>query len=139
MMRAFRFNRRDYQWRQDGDRWELSTGGQCVARVAPDQVYPSMWRIALGGALSDIVNLSRAKDAAVVLADRAIENGRLRTASGPPMRFGANKRIARRASKQPSPSSFTSTAPQTIESAASGRLGLVDLKRAAAPRKGAPS
>jgi len=48
-----------------------------------------------------------------------------------------NKRIARRASKQPSPP--PSTAPPPIESTTSGRLGLADLKRAAAARKGAPS
>jgi hypothetical protein len=63
-------------------------------------------------------------------------DGRFRAADGSPMRFGANKRIARRASKQPSPSSFTSTAPPPIDSITSGRLGFSDLKRVAAARKG---
>jgi hypothetical protein len=63
-------------------------------------------------------------------------DGRFRAASGSPMRFGVHKRIATRASKQPSASSFTSTAPPPIDSTTSGRLGFTDLKRAAAARKG---
>jgi hypothetical protein len=29
--RPFRFNGRDYRWRQDGQRWELITGGHVSA------------------------------------------------------------------------------------------------------------
>ena len=39
--------------------------------MVPDAVYPDMWRVALtDGSLSDMTNLTRAKDAAVVMADR---------------------------------------------------------------------
>jgi hypothetical protein len=41
-----------------------------VGKVAPDAVYAGMWRIDLGdGALSDMVNLTRAKEAAAMRAD----------------------------------------------------------------------
>jgi hypothetical protein len=41
-----------------------------VDSVVPDAVYAGMWRIDLGdGALSDMVNLSRAKEAAAMRAD----------------------------------------------------------------------
>ena len=53
-------------WRTNGSRWELVTAGRVVAKVVPDAVYAGMWRIDLGdGALSDMVNLTRAKEAAV--------------------------------------------------------------------------
>ena len=40
-----------------------------VGKVAPDAVYAGMWRIDLGdGALSDMVNLTRAKEAAAMRA-----------------------------------------------------------------------
>jgi hypothetical protein len=63
-------DKRTYQWRTDGTRRELLTAGRAVATVEPDTTYAGMWRIVLGeGALSDMVNSSRAKDAAVRLAD----------------------------------------------------------------------
>jgi hypothetical protein len=41
-----------------------------VGKVVPDAVYAGMWRIDLGdGALSDMVNLTRAKEAAAMRAD----------------------------------------------------------------------
>jgi hypothetical protein len=86
MHRPFRFNRRIYGWKQSGDRWLLVTAGQIVARVVPDHVRPHMHRVALGdGFLSDMVNLARAKDAALSLADRAVETGRLSPHGGPPV------------------------------------------------------
>jgi hypothetical protein len=36
--------------------------------VEPDATYPGMWRIRHRGRLSDMVNLTRAKDAAITLA-----------------------------------------------------------------------
>ena len=42
-----------------------------LAKIVPDSCWPDMWRIAWpDGQLSDMVNLSRAKDAAAVLAER---------------------------------------------------------------------
>jgi hypothetical protein len=86
--RRFRFHRRTYEWRQTGQTWELTTAGQTVAQVVPDEKYPGMWRVDLGDdPLSDMVNLTRAKDAALSLADRAIETGRLSRPGGPPISF----------------------------------------------------
>ena len=56
---------RDAVWR--GDR--LFVRGRLVAKIVPDQQCPGMWRVQLpNGYLSDIVNRSRAKDAALTLA-----------------------------------------------------------------------
>ena len=42
-----------------------------IFRVVPDAVYAGMWRVVLpDGSLSDMANLTRAKDAAFVMADR---------------------------------------------------------------------
>jgi hypothetical protein len=62
------------------------TAGRVVALVAPDRHHAGMWRIDFGdGALSDMANLSRAKDAALHRADRAIENGRQTRSATPPI------------------------------------------------------
>lgn len=59
--------RRDLAWR----RCELFRHGQRapVALIEPDAAHPGMWRFRLlpDGPLSDMVNLSRARDAAVGL------------------------------------------------------------------------
>jgi hypothetical protein len=39
--------------------------------VRPDPVYPSMWRVHEGDRVSDMVNLVRAKDAAISWATRS--------------------------------------------------------------------
>lgn len=42
-----------------------------LARIIPDEIYPSMYRIHWpNGDISDMVNLTRAKDAAVLIARR---------------------------------------------------------------------
>jgi hypothetical protein len=41
--------------------------GRRVA-VEPDSKWPGMWRVRRGGSISDLVNLSRAKDAAIAIA-----------------------------------------------------------------------
>lgn len=58
-----------------------------VAEVVPDGKWPGMWRLRLlpDGNLSDMVNLSRAKDAAVVRAMGAV-NAKNRRADGGSMR-----------------------------------------------------
>jgi len=79
-------NIRTYHWRTEGNRSELLTAGRVVAKVMPDVTYPRMWRIDLGSdALSDMVNLSRARDAAVRLADARL-NVRKPRAVARPMR-----------------------------------------------------
>jgi hypothetical protein len=47
------------------------TNRTLLARVVPDSIYPNMWRIEWpDGSLSDIVNVARAKDAAIALCER---------------------------------------------------------------------
>jgi hypothetical protein len=43
-------------------------GGRIITRVVPDEKYSGMYRILADGKLSDMVNISRATDAAQVLA-----------------------------------------------------------------------
>jgi len=43
----------------------LKSGRHVVATIEPDSKWPGMWRVRCGGSLSDMVNLSRAKDAAI--------------------------------------------------------------------------
>jgi hypothetical protein len=56
---------RDAAWRGN----DLLFRRRLVASVDPDSKYPNMWRVRLpSGHVSDMVNLTRAKDAAVCLA-----------------------------------------------------------------------
>jgi hypothetical protein len=49
--------------------------GEVIAKVVPDKTYPGMYRILADGELSDMVNISRATDAAQSIA-RSILNKR---------------------------------------------------------------
>jgi hypothetical protein len=50
-----------------------------IASVVPDSVYAGMYRIRWSsGELSDMVNLSRAKDAALAIAERSVPSGNRR-------------------------------------------------------------
>ena len=59
-------------YRRDRLRWEgdsLLGSGRVVATVEADAEYPTLWRVRLpDGHLSDMVNRTRAKDAAETLA-----------------------------------------------------------------------
>ena len=61
-------SRRDFlNWYRDGEAHALRYGQRTtpVLHVVKDETYPTMWRIRLpDGSLSDMVNLTRAKDAA---------------------------------------------------------------------------
>jgi hypothetical protein len=72
--RPFQYRAHTYHWRTDGERWDLVTAGRVVAKVVPDEKYARMWRIDLGdGILSDMVNLPRAKDAAMRRVDAMLD------------------------------------------------------------------
>ena len=62
------YDRQDLIW--DGSQLRLlSNRGLVLATIEPDQSWPGMWRVRLpDGYLTDMVNLSRAKDAAASLA-----------------------------------------------------------------------
>ena len=65
------FGRNDLVW--DGLQLRLRTiGGPVMATVEGDAKWPGMWRVRLGGMLSDMANLSRAKDAAISIVLRGL-------------------------------------------------------------------
>jgi hypothetical protein len=61
---------------------KLYRGKRCMAEVVPDNAHSDMWRVRVGDELSDLVNLSRAKDAAccrvlgILNAGRSMPPGR---------------------------------------------------------------
>jgi hypothetical protein len=72
---SFRFHGAIHQWLPTADGLKLKRSGCVVAEVVPDERYPSMFRVnLLGRPISDMVNLSRAKDGALRLADHALQN-----------------------------------------------------------------
>ena len=62
------FGRQDLIW--DGSQLQLLSNRSLVrASIEPDQTKPGMWRVRLpDGHLTDMFNVSRAKDAAASLA-----------------------------------------------------------------------
>jgi hypothetical protein len=79
----FKFGRSFYEWRRTPDSWLLMQSRRVAAMLLPDPRFPSMFRIKLpNGSISDMVNLTRAKDAALSLAD-AMLDGRKRGFQAP--------------------------------------------------------
>ena len=66
------FGKRDLIWRRERDGTLVlcrARSSAILARIVADRVYPSMWRVKMpSGKLSDMTNLTRAKDAAMSLA-----------------------------------------------------------------------
>ena len=60
------------KWQRDGSSWLLLYGRRRMGRVVPDGQYPGMWRSLRSRGLSDMANLSWAKDAVVGAAIREI-------------------------------------------------------------------
>jgi hypothetical protein len=66
---AMRINSQRLTWVGD----ELVHGRRTLLRIERDGVYPEMWRVRLpDGSLTDMVNRTRAKDAAVSIAHRLL-------------------------------------------------------------------
>jgi hypothetical protein len=61
------YSRRDLAWCDHSLRLR-SPRGRMLATIEPDQTWPKMWRVRISGRLTDMVNLTRAKDAAACLA-----------------------------------------------------------------------
>jgi hypothetical protein len=79
----FKFNRSFYHWLLSRPNWVLMRSGAVVAEVVPDPKHPTMFRIEVPGMPpADMVNLTRAKDAALSLAD-AVLDGRIRSFQAP--------------------------------------------------------
>ena len=62
------FGRNDLVW----DGLKLKLGARVMATIEPDANWPGMWRVRFGGKLSDMANLSRAKDAAISIVLRGL-------------------------------------------------------------------
>jgi hypothetical protein len=61
------------KWACDGSDWVLLRGRRRMGRVIPDHQYPGMWRSPKsGGRVSDMSNLSWAKDAVMAEATREL-------------------------------------------------------------------
>jgi hypothetical protein len=92
--RAMRVNRFKLKWHRRGDGLGLLRGQIPLVRVVPDAAYSGMWRIRHpDGRLSDIVNLTRAKDAATSIALSLVQvpaEGAETLAEAPPIAFGAD-------------------------------------------------
>jgi hypothetical protein len=62
------FGRNDLVW----DGLKLKLGARVMARIERDANWAGMWRVRVGGMLSDMANLSRAKDAAISIVLRGL-------------------------------------------------------------------
>ena len=75
------FGSHELQWRGNA----LQLGRRVLARIEPDATWPGMWRVRLpDGRLTDMVNISRARDAARALAVRIL-NTEERPPEAPPI------------------------------------------------------
>jgi hypothetical protein len=65
---------RELAWKRDGADWVLHHRRRRMGRVAPDARHRGMYRVVLSrGRLSDMANLSWAKDAALAAAIRELQ------------------------------------------------------------------
>ena len=106
----YSYDRGDFTWRwhQDG-KYALHVEGRrgAVLDVVRDETHPQMWRIRCpDDRLSDIVNLSRAKDAAISVALGILNRSRESAPVTPPMR------------QNESPATLVPDAPERIPEAA---------------------
>jgi hypothetical protein len=61
-------------WRQEGEVFALYAHRRRFGRVVRDSQYPSMWRSVMpDGSLSDMSNISWAKNAVLIAAERELE------------------------------------------------------------------
>jgi hypothetical protein len=64
----------DPQWKRDATGWRLMLGKRCFGRIVSDAKYSGMWRSPLSdGRLSDMANISWAKEAVMQAARRELE------------------------------------------------------------------
>jgi hypothetical protein len=96
---------------------KLCLGGKVLVVVVSDENYPGMWRLQAGVQLSDMVNLSRARDAARSAALALLNGGRY---SG---RRGAPDAICRRRGNPGRPETETRTSAAAPVSSRSAERG----------------
>jgi hypothetical protein len=88
----------DLNWRHGKDGFTLRHGrrAHAIVRVVQDSIYPNMWRVKFAdGTISDMVNLTRAKDAGFTHALALLNQKTItRRASGRPLvRFSGRPAI----------------------------------------------
>ena len=78
------FGHDDLTWRGH----VLRAGRVKLAEIKPDPVWPGMWRVVTPSGVSDLANLSRARDAALALALAILNKKRAEETplGGPPVR-----------------------------------------------------
>jgi hypothetical protein len=87
-LEAQMYGRTELSWCKINEVWTLYCEGrrEPMLHVVPDDRYAGMWRIhQLDGRLSDMINLTRARDGGAVTALRML-NGEKQAVSGAPMR-----------------------------------------------------
>jgi hypothetical protein len=88
VFRPFRYGGVTCQWQPTGDHCRLIQSGKPVADIIPDGRYAAMHRLKLPGEpISDMVNLTRAKDAALrrIGSKRAPERPERASSASPPL------------------------------------------------------
>ena len=81
----------ELDWRARGDGSALHLGrSKPLLSVVPDATHSGMWRISYRGHLSDIVNLTRAKDAALTWALGDLNRGQDSPSGGSYARLSEN-------------------------------------------------
>jgi hypothetical protein len=82
------------EWRRDGTGWRLFHGRRRFGRVVPDDKHPGMWRSVLAtGQLSDMANLSWARNAVLETALRELEFEQRRLAATDPRKCPVNEGV----------------------------------------------
>jgi hypothetical protein len=76
------FNNHELIWR--GNDLCVGRSSTPIASIEPDKVCPGMWRVRHGNQLSDLTNITRARDAARSIA-LSLLNARRRTGLGAPL------------------------------------------------------
>jgi hypothetical protein len=77
-------NHSRFKWRATPEGLALTNRSRVIAMVVPDEHYPQMYRVRLpDGWLSDMTNLSRAKDAALSVGRKASQTA----GEAPPIRL----------------------------------------------------
>jgi hypothetical protein len=82
------------EWRRDGAGWRLFAGRRRFGRVIPDSRYPGMWHSVLAtGQLSDMANLSWARNAVLEVALRELEFDDRQAAATDPRKCPENEGV----------------------------------------------
>jgi hypothetical protein len=86
------YGRKDFTWHEHPDGWALHAVGHqsAIVHIVPDGTWPGMWRIRHpDGQLSDMANLTRARDGAIAVAMRLLDprkRGEQRAPAASPIR-----------------------------------------------------